>query len=716
VWIAGGGAAQVSDFPFRVISRIDPNNPLQLQLGVIHDSHVFMSDDADSYDEPNDDWGLLTQDIESAAGWFNVGGIIDYGKKIWLQIEFNEQLEIESIDVNFETVGSTGWTQYPDPIEINTDDPEHPYQQFYHQIIAEITDPDQDYRDGNVYTIPNSGTPPDTIQVTQLLHENIMLVPAHTTGTANEPNVQLYVNSATYDAGTDTNGNAERIPDETDLMTPWQNGERENIWNFRLFNGTDDTGPGIVILDGMFNGQMHPNMGSDNFRIDVTEWDSGDGEVDIVLTVDYQLDGTFTPDDMDIMAVKPENYPEDEPGHVIAIGLGVAYVDNGRIVEVRNTQLGDIDRDLAPLQVYGFQMFDSSTEADGANVRIFDGDVIDQDGEGHTPNEMGNDDFEAGPLNDGDEIWISITHDEHWNVTETPDINWGPNVDDDTDTVANIVIGYVEVFPPDGPFETVPQVIPHNTVCGDVEFLPPPPDDVNFDFKLEDASDGGTAQVRIYDGVVIGPNDDPIDPSGMPTVGDGYVIGAFNGMEIWLGVQWDLETDDGVSGDNIVAVWIDSGAATPDDDYLTQYITIGNVEVEFDDFSGDAVVFPINELCGDCVIQYPPSLDSDEPLQLVVDADTGNVVWKKRFGVKVSSYNIGTDEDDDVENVTAIRFEPAADPSQAYISIIDEGVDVDGFHVATLQVPLIPESVPGQFSVLVDDDGDTHWGATQDCQ
>lgn len=153
-----------------------------------------------------------------------------------------------------------------------------------------------------------------------------------------------------------------------------------------------------------------------------------------------------------------------------------------------------------------------------------------------------------------------------------------------------------------------------------------------FDFALIDVStaeDG--AQVLILDGEVIGCNDDPIAPSGMPS-GDTYVLPVADGDEIWQVIVWSLEADDEVSGENIESVDFDSGPVTPDDDGLTQYITIGRVSV---DSGGDIpIVTATNEVCGDVNIPYPPSLDQPDPenpvdYALVVDKDTGNKVWKK---------------------------------------------------------------------------------------
>lgn len=146
----------------------------------------------------------------------------------------------------------------------------------------------------------------------------------------------------------------------------------------------------------------------------------------------------------------------------------------------------------------------------------------------------------------------------------------------------------------------------------------------DFDFQMLNASDADGPKVLIRDGVVIGCNDDPIDPSGMPS-GDSFVMSVNDDDEIWLVIVWDLETDDGVSGDNILSVDFDHGPFTPDDDELTQYITLGHVSVD----PGTNAVSATNEICGDVFIPYPPFLyDGVDPFKLTVDKDSGNVVWK----------------------------------------------------------------------------------------
>jgi hypothetical protein len=371
-----GGAGQAPDAvetPFQVVARFNPDTG-DIELGVISNSHLFNSEDRNTYEEDNSDWGLL--DDDQITGWFG-GGTIDVGSigdKIWLKITLNpDDQAITAIDIEH----GPAWDGYPDPININTDDPANPYQEFYYQIIAEITDPDEDPRSGLILTIPGGE---DQIQVSQLLFENLMMTTAHTTADADEPGLPLLV-AIPWGVlpGTSDDGAANEIPPEDDLMTPWQLGtdETANDYNFEMFN----------------------------------------------------------------------------------------------------------------------------------------------------------------------------------------------------------------------------------------------------------ASEPGAAKVLILDGIVYGPNDDAIDPDGMPSE-DTYTLDVSDGDEIWLVITFDLEGDDGVSGENITSVSIDNGPSTPDDDGLTMYITIGNVSV---DDSGDVpIVTCRNEVCGDVVIPMPPDLGGDgTDLALVVDKDTGNRVWKK---------------------------------------------------------------------------------------
>jgi hypothetical protein len=154
----------------------------------------------------------------------------------------------------------------------------------------------------------------------------------------------------------------------------------------------------------------------------------------------------------------------------------------------------------------------------------------------------------------------------------------------------------------------------------------PPVDENHYDFEMVDASDADGPKVLIYDGVVYGPNDDGIYPDGMPSDDNNYVLPVADGDEVWLVITFDVESDDGVSGEQITSVSFDHGPTTPDDEFPTMYFTVGSVSV---DEAG--VLQPINEILGDLNIWLPPDNggDSLNDLALVVDKDTGNRVWKK---------------------------------------------------------------------------------------
>jgi hypothetical protein len=498
-----GGAEGSSSFPFEIISRIDPGSG-NLQLGVIFDSHLFNSEDGDQYEEPNDSWGLL--DVDETTGWFDVT-TSDIGKKIWLEIELDESDQsILAINVRYEIVNTTdAWTFFPDPIEIDVSDPSNPGQQFWHQIIGEISNPDIDPREGSmILTIPgSSGT---QIQVNQLLYENIMMTTGQTTAGADEPGVSLLVAQNDYGPATDTGGTGTEIPPQDNLLTPWQFGPiLPNNYDFEMFDASVDNQAKVGINDGVL-------YAANNDGFD------------------------------------PQGMPADPPNSF------------------------------------------------SINV------------------------------NDGDEVWLHFTYENDLNYqVQTCVIESGQTTPDDDpeNNTAYVTLGNVGVDTSESGMATV---YPQNEVCGDVEWLPPVLPTHNT-FQIVDASNGGQASVQIYDGEIIPCNGDSLYPAGMPA-DNSYQIDVNDGDEVWVMITWDLEADDGVSGDNVASVSIGNGQTTPDDTDLVQYITLGSVDVNFDD-NNNASVFPTHEHVGDIVITYPPSLDSDHDLALVVDKDTGNKVWKK---------------------------------------------------------------------------------------
>lgn len=751
------GSSGKESFPFQIISRTDPDTGA-LQIGVIQDSHLFNSEDRNEYEEPNDDWGLLDSNEEN--GWLDVG-LSDIGKKIWLQIELNEEDQsIDAIDLRYGFPGNGSWDSFPDPIEIDTEDPDNPAQQFYHQIIGEISNPDIDPREGSlVLTIPNgNGT---QVQINQLLFNNIFMTTGRTTHDADQPDLPLLVNAAPYGPVTDTGGTGTPIPPEGDISTPWQFGtvEEGNHYDFEMVNASDEDGPKVLIYDGVVytanNEPFDPDgMPSDNtYTLDVADGN----EVWVGFTYENDLNYEIT----SCWIESGDETPDDDPdANTAYVTIGHVSVDQSdpeemAVVTPFNEVCGDIEWQPPRFDVrFNFLMQDAS-EDQTAQVLIYDGSVYSANNEPVDPDGMPSDNSYIIEVQDGYEVWVGFTYDlPGYNILSCW-IETGPETPDD-DPVLNlayVTIGRVDVNYAGE--DNIAQVYPFNEVCGDI-FWNPPTVFTNFDFQLEDASSGDFPAVRVYDGVVIGPNDDPIDPAGMPS-DNNTILSVNHGDEIWVGVQWDMETDDGVSGDNIEQAWIDSGPDTPDDEGLVQYITIGHVEVYnyVDPVHGDYVqVFPFNEVCGDIVIQYPPSLDSEEILQLSVDKDTGNVVWKTSKIAQVTiedadpedpttdflddidvltfdagdfemrdggggqaiisradgtSLSVQGDGGDFVDDVDHIQFTIAEDPSAGFINVTDGG---DG--VAIVEIPALPTTGSGT-EVLGSDGGDIQWFPTDTC-
>jgi hypothetical protein len=335
--------------PFLVVSRVSGG---ELQLGVIHDSHLFNSEDRNTYEYPNDSWGLL--DVDETTGWITVT-TSDIGKKLWIEIELQEEDQaIVSVQLRYAFPGTGGaWTDFPDPIEIDEDDPDNPAQLFWHQIIAEISNPDIDPREGSmILTIPeSSGT---QIQVTQLLFDNLFMTTGHTTADADDAGLPLLVSVTPYGPATDTGGTGTPISPEDNLMTPWQLGDQEtlNDYNFELFNASEPGAAKVLVLDGVVYGPNNDTgvdpdgmPSNDTYTID----DIAD-EDEIWLEIDWSADdppiietvsinhGPSTPDDTD-----------DPTITYVTIG-NVAVDDSGDvpIVTCRNEICGDVIIQLPP--------------------------------------------------------------------------------------------------------------------------------------------------------------------------------------------------------------------------------------------------------------------------------------------------------------------------------------------------------------------------------
>ena len=335
----GSPPTQLPETPFQVI-------PVTLDdgtagVGVISNSHLFNSEDRDTYEEDNTDWGLLDDDATGVQGFIPITDL-NLGDKIWIGIELdpNDQ-SIISIDIEWGAVGGGLWDEWPDPIGINTDDPANPYQQFYNQIIAEVTDPDQDPRDGIQLVRPGTGHEDgQRLQITQLLFADLMMTTAHTTNDADQPDIPLLVAIPWMVApGTALDGSADELPMDEDQMTPWQIGSSEtlNDYAFEMFNASDEEGAKVLILDGQVygpndEGQMPEGMGNDDYILPV----ANDDEIWV----------GFTWQDSFITSVWIDHGPAtpDDEAQVQYITIGYVQVDDGPvpIVHPTNAQCGDI--------------------------------------------------------------------------------------------------------------------------------------------------------------------------------------------------------------------------------------------------------------------------------------------------------------------------------------------------------------------------------------
>ncbi len=342
-----GPGSSSQETPFQVVKVVNPDLGYAA-IGVISNSHMFNSEDRNTYEEDNTDWGLLDDDRTGSEGPIPVDDL-SLGDKIYLQIELDpDDQSIISIDVAWNEVNTADWPQYPDPIEINTDDPDNPFQQYFYQIIAEVTDPEVDPRPGFTVT-----TSEDTkLQITQLLFANLMMTTATTTQDADEPGLPLLV-AIPWNVlpGTADDGSADEIPPEDDLMTPWQLGSQEtsNDYNFELFNASELGVAKVLVLDGVVygpnnDGGVDPDgmPSDDTFTLEVADgdeiwldiiWSGSDPQ-----TIDFVsiANGPLTPDDT-----------EDET--FITIG-NVSVDDSGDvpIVSCRNELCGDASIEIPP--------------------------------------------------------------------------------------------------------------------------------------------------------------------------------------------------------------------------------------------------------------------------------------------------------------------------------------------------------------------------------
>jgi hypothetical protein len=638
-----GAGVSIPETPFQVV-LIPGADGADDKIGVISNSHLFNSEDKDIHEEDNSDWGLLN-DERTDGGWSIEG--VSVGDKIWLEIKLNKSDQsIAEINVRHGPVGSDdAWDEFPDPIAINVDDNTDPWQEYYNQIIAEITDPDEDPREG--FTIEKGdGDSAVKMQVTQLLFTDVMMTTGRSTKDAAHPDLDLLVSMPwrTLPA-TAVSGNADPIVNHQ--MLSWAFGgnfEITNHYSFELIDADSDEASkilgspadsdtsAILLLDGELNGELPTGMGNNDYILNCPNDDEADpgtkGENDIYLEVVYEPDGTITSRTINI--VTPDNLPESEFGRLI-IKLGYAlnhktYDADGNpvwdLIEVHNTICGDINVDLAPREKYGFQMFDAS-EPNLPKVLIMDGKVNGLDGSDHVPQGMGADDYILD-VQDGWDIWLDIPYDPGtFEIIDPVTIAAGAAMPSDTQgaTVAHsfIQIGYVDVETSQD--EAVPQTIPHNSQCGDYYFKKPEESNV-YSFKMLNASDGTTAKVRVLDGNVIDEDGGEHTPEGMGN--DEFVRQVADDDAIFMSIYYDRATRQ-----IIEPITIGVGEMPDDTEGMTA-VEIGYVNVDYDG-DGNAIVIPHNTLCGDFTF-----IIEDDPLyafQLFDASETsppGGPVYKVR--------------------------------------------------------------------------------------
>lgn len=308
--------------PFLVITQVNDGTP---QLGVISNSHLFNGEDKDVYEEDNSGWGLLSDDRTS--GWFDVPSV---GDKIWLEIALSSvDQSITSIDIRHGPVVVDNWDEYPNPIAINTDD--NPYQNFYNQIIAEVTDPTQDPRPG--FTI-QMGTD-DTRKIVQLLFTNLNMATAHTVPGVDGLSIPLLVPIPWCEPGTNVDGSGDEV--NAAAMTPYAYGTVDQTrFTFQMFDASDSDGYKALILDGVVygpfdDGNTPSGMGGDDFIIGMNDGD----DVYLIIPVDDThavvppitiATGPATPGDTD---------------STLYVTIGNLSVDPSGTVIVENTLCGD---------------------------------------------------------------------------------------------------------------------------------------------------------------------------------------------------------------------------------------------------------------------------------------------------------------------------------------------------------------------------------------
>ena len=235
----------IPGFPFQVTAITLYDETVSLVINT--DSHLLVSEDKNSYEADNTPWGLDTG--------IALDGL-DIGDKIWLELPFDSNGNLLTPFVNSGPVGIDAWIHFPDPIQINIDDPSSSYQDAYFQVIAEITDPELDTRDGVELTQSDS----TILKLVQILNTNLQLVGASTTSEADQPYIGISVTMPWSSASTQAIGNGYSVDDKPDIMTPWEFGSNSlsNDFPFKVLvqDNPDTLGAydyGIVYESKLFN-------------------------------------------------------------------------------------------------------------------------------------------------------------------------------------------------------------------------------------------------------------------------------------------------------------------------------------------------------------------------------------------------------------------------------------------------------------------------------
>lgn len=252
-----GGSSSVTfpQVPFEVVMVPGGDTPL---LGVVADSHVMNCLNRDGLEEDNTLWGLWSE--ESPENTFDVPGI---GEKIWLEFNFDSDSKLSGIAVMSGPVGEERWSNFPDPIEINTEGA--PYQEYYRQMIAEVTDPERDTREG-MTIVTADGT---KVKLVQLLKSNLLLVPAVTTADADQPGLSIQVAIPSGAPWTGTEGSGASIIDQTGSSTPWEFGSKgEDDFPFKVVVKSDPWEPGAYVF-GVSGESLLLNSNSYDDTVDI---------------------------------------------------------------------------------------------------------------------------------------------------------------------------------------------------------------------------------------------------------------------------------------------------------------------------------------------------------------------------------------------------------------------------------------------------------------